>query len=122
MADHLGNPLSRRCSAITRTCRMISTTAWREPVVKATRQALAWGQSPANVLAYGLVAGMDVVGKDFGAGILFVPEVLRAANAMKAAMEVCARCWSRPACPRSAPRSSARSRATSTTSARTWSA
>jgi 5-methyltetrahydrofolate--homocysteine methyltransferase len=59
-----------------------------EPVVKATNQALAWGQSPANVLAHGLVAGMDIVGKDFGAGILFVPEVLRAANAMKAAMEI----------------------------------
>ncbi len=59
-----------------------------EPVVKATRQALAWGQSPANVLAHGLVAGMDIVGKDFGAGVLFVPEVLRAANAMKAAMEI----------------------------------
>jgi corrinoid protein of di/trimethylamine methyltransferase len=59
-----------------------------QPVVRATRQALEWGQPPANILAYGLVAGMDVVGKDFGAGVLFVPEVLRAANAMKAAMEV----------------------------------
>ncbi len=57
-------------------------------VVEATRQALAMGQSPANVLAHGLVAGMDIVGQDFGAGILFVPEVLRAANAMKAAMEI----------------------------------
>ena len=59
-----------------------------QPVVRATRQALEWGQPPANILAYGLVAGMDVVGKDFGAGVLFVPEVLRAANAMKATMEV----------------------------------
>ncbi len=59
-----------------------------DSVVSATRQALAWGQSPANVLAHGLVAGMDIVGQDFGAGILFVPEVLRAANAMKAAMVV----------------------------------
>lgn len=59
-----------------------------ESVVQATRQALEWGQSPAEILAYGLVAGMDIVGKDFGAGILFVPEVLRAANAMKAAMEL----------------------------------
>lgn len=57
-------------------------------VVEATKQALAWGQSPANVLQHGLVAGMDIVGQDFGAGILFVPEVLRAANAMKAAMEI----------------------------------
>jgi len=57
-------------------------------VVAATNQALAWGQSPGNILEHGLVAGMDVVGQDFGAGILFVPEVLRAANAMKAAMEI----------------------------------
>ena len=35
-------------------------------VVEATNQALAWGQSPANILAHGLVAGMDAVGKDFG--------------------------------------------------------
>ena len=60
----------------------------KEEVVAGTRQALEWGESPANILAYGLVAGMDIVGKDFGAGILFVPEVLRAANAMKAAMEI----------------------------------
>ena len=57
-------------------------------IVAATNQALAWGQSPDNILNHGLVAGMDVVGQDFGAGILFVPEVLRAANAMKAAMEI----------------------------------
>jgi corrinoid protein of di/trimethylamine methyltransferase len=59
-----------------------------DAVVAAAKQALTWGQSPANILAYGLVAGMDIVGQDFGAGILFVPEVLRAANAMKAAMEI----------------------------------
>lgn len=57
-------------------------------VVVGTKQALAWGQTPENVLAHGLVAGMDTVGQDFGAGILFVPEVLRAANAMKAAMDI----------------------------------
>ncbi len=60
----------------------------KDEVVEATTKALAWGQTPADVLAHGLVAGMDIVGKDFGAGILWVPEVLRAANAMKAAMEI----------------------------------
>lgn len=59
-----------------------------DKVVVGTQQALAWGQAPADILAHGLVAGMDIVGKDFGEGILFVPEVLRAANAMKAAMEI----------------------------------
>jgi 5-methyltetrahydrofolate--homocysteine methyltransferase len=60
----------------------------KDAVVEATQKALAWGQTPGDILAYGLVAGMDIVGKDFGAGILFVPEVLRAANAMKGAMEI----------------------------------
>jgi 5-methyltetrahydrofolate--homocysteine methyltransferase len=59
-----------------------------DKVVAATRRALEMEQLPADVLGLGLVAGMDAVGKDFGAGILFVPEVLRAANAMKAAMEI----------------------------------
>ena len=40
-----------------------------------------WKQSPGESLAHGLVAGMDIVGADFHDGILFVPEVLRAANA-----------------------------------------
>jgi 5-methyltetrahydrofolate--homocysteine methyltransferase len=60
----------------------------KDAVVQATQRALEWGQTPADILAHGLVAGMDIVGKDFGAGILFVPEVLRAANAMKGAMEI----------------------------------
>jgi 5-methyltetrahydrofolate--homocysteine methyltransferase len=57
-------------------------------VVEETREALSRGHSPADVLAQGLVAGMDVVGVDFRDGILFVPEVLLAANAMKAGMEI----------------------------------
>ena len=44
--------------------------------------------SPYDVLTQGLVAGMEVVGVDFRDGILFVPEVLMAAKAMKAGMEV----------------------------------
>ncbi|HXF61130.1 MAG TPA: corrinoid protein [Caldilineaceae bacterium] len=52
------------------------------------REALARGQTPQEILDKGLVAGMDIVGVDFRDGILFVPEVLLAANAMKAGMEV----------------------------------
>ena len=59
-----------------------------DEVVERSRQALEWGQSPSSVLAHGLVAGMDFVGQDFRAGTLFVPEILRAARAMKAAMEL----------------------------------
>ncbi len=45
-----------------------------------------WG--PERVLNDALVEGMRVVGEDFRDGILFVPEVLLAANAMKAGMAI----------------------------------
>ena len=61
----------------------------RDEVVAATNTALEqWQQTPGEILARGLVAGMDVVGEDFRDGILFVPEVLMAAKAMKGAMEI----------------------------------
>ena len=43
---------------------------------------------PDRVLADALVEGMRIVGIDFRDGILFVPEVLLSANAMKAGMEI----------------------------------
>ena len=52
------------------------------------REALERGQTPQEILDGGLVAGMDIVGVDFRDGILFVPEVLMAANALKAGMEI----------------------------------
>ena len=42
--------------------------------------------TPYDVLTKALVAGMTIVGIDFRDGILFVPEVLLAANAMKGGM------------------------------------
>lgn len=57
-------------------------------VVEEVHEALGRGMAPYEVLTEGLVAGMDVVGVDFRDGILFVPEVLMAANAMKAGMGV----------------------------------
>ena len=60
----------------------------KEEVAQETNEALARGYSAQDVLAKGLVAGMDIVGVDFRDGILFVPEVLMAANAMKAGMEI----------------------------------
>ena len=45
-------------------------------------------QVPYDVLTNGLVAGMEIVGNDFRDGILFVPEVLMAAKAMKAGMVI----------------------------------
>jgi corrinoid protein of di/trimethylamine methyltransferase len=60
----------------------------KEEIPLQVREALARGATPQEVLDQGLVAGMDIVGVDFRDGILFVPEVLMAANAMKAGMEV----------------------------------
>ncbi|MCL6510782.1 MAG: corrinoid protein [Anaerolineae bacterium] len=60
----------------------------KDEVVEETHEALRRGYGPTEVLAKGLVAGMDIVGVDFRDGVLFVPEVLMAANAMKAGMEI----------------------------------
>ncbi len=46
------------------------------------------GWTPYEALTRGLVGGMDIVGIDFRDGILFVPEVLMAAKAMKAGMAI----------------------------------
>ena len=59
-----------------------------ETVAQLVQQALDQGLTPAAILAGGLIAGMDVVGRDFKAGDLFVPEVLVAARAMHAGMAV----------------------------------
>ncbi|TCM78354.1 corrinoid protein [Rhodovulum steppense] len=58
----------------------------RDEVVEGVEILLARGWEPYRVLTEALVAGMTIVGKDFRDGILFVPEVLLAANAMKAGM------------------------------------
>ena len=57
-------------------------------VEEMTKGALAEGRSVQEVLTEGLIAGMSVVGEDFKHNILYVPEVLIAARAMKAGMAV----------------------------------
>ena len=57
-------------------------------IVQGTHILLGRGMSPYDVLTTALVPGMDVVGADFRDGILFVPEVLMAAKAMKAGMAI----------------------------------
>src|ERR1700761_9574783 len=59
-----------------------------DQVGKLTEQALAEGRAVQEVLTEGLIAGMSVVGEDFKHNILYVPEVLIAARAMKAGMAV----------------------------------
>jgi 5-methyltetrahydrofolate--homocysteine methyltransferase len=57
-------------------------------VEQMTKDALAEGRHFSEVLSDGLIAGMSVVGEDFKHNILYVPEVLIAARAMKAGMNV----------------------------------
>ena len=60
----------------------------RAEVIEATNILLARGWSADRVLNDALVEGMRIVGIDFRDGILFVPEVLLAANSMKGGMEI----------------------------------
>src|SRR4029078_3988665 len=57
-------------------------------IEEGTNILLARGWEPDRVLSEALVEGMRIVGIDFRDGILFVPEVLLAANAMKAGMAI----------------------------------
>ncbi len=59
-----------------------------DEIVEGTDLLLDRGWGPDRVLNEALVEGMRIVGIDFRDGILFVPEVLLAANAMKAGMEI----------------------------------
>jgi 5-methyltetrahydrofolate--homocysteine methyltransferase len=59
-----------------------------EGVEDGVHELLRRGLTPYDVMTKALVGGMDIVGVDFRDGILFVPEVLMAAKAMKAGMEI----------------------------------
>lgn len=58
-----------------------------DEAVETVEALLAQGMQPYDVLTQGLVAAMDIVGLDFRDGLLFVPEVLMSARAMKAGMQ-----------------------------------
>ncbi|MDI9595134.1 MAG: corrinoid protein [Atribacterota bacterium] len=57
-------------------------------VAELTNKALAEGLKPSEVLNSGLIKGMSEVGVKFKANEIYVPEVLIAARAMKAGMEI----------------------------------
>ena len=60
----------------------------RDEIIEGTEILLERGWAADKVLNDALVGGMTIVGIDFRDGILFVPEVLLAANAMKGGMAV----------------------------------
>ena len=57
-----------------------------DDVARLTKEALDEGVAPADILERGLIAGMQVIGVRFRDNIIFVPEVLIAARAMKAGL------------------------------------
>lgn len=61
---------------------------YAQEIVEEVGEMLERGHQPYDILNNGLIAGMDIVGADFRDGILFVPEVLMAARAMKSGMAI----------------------------------
>jgi 5-methyltetrahydrofolate--homocysteine methyltransferase len=59
-----------------------------EKVADLTKKAVDEGEKPLQIINEGLMKGMNVVGVRFKAGEMFVPEVLMAAKAMGAGMEI----------------------------------
>lgn len=60
----------------------------KEEIMEGVNIFLERGWAPYDILTKVLVTGMKTVGDDFRDGILFVPEVLLAANAMKGGMSI----------------------------------
>ncbi len=57
-------------------------------VAQLTQQGVQEGLPPLEILNEGLIAGMDVVGQNFKEGEIYVPDVLIAARAMRAGMDI----------------------------------
>ncbi len=57
-------------------------------IKKLTRQALEEGYNPQSILDNGLSPGMEIVGRGFKKGEMYVPEVLHSARTMHAAMDI----------------------------------
>ena len=60
----------------------------KEEIEESVNILLERGWAPYKILTEALVGGMTIVGQDFRDGILFVPVVLLAANAMKGGMAI----------------------------------
>ncbi|MFN2362659.1 MAG: corrinoid protein [Halarsenatibacteraceae bacterium] len=57
-------------------------------VEELVQSAIEQGLNPQEIINYGLISGMNVVGKRFKAGEMFVPEVLLSARSMKNGMKL----------------------------------
>lgn len=59
-----------------------------QQVVESTKAHLSSGMDPLDIIAHGLVAGMNIVGPRFKSGEMYVPEVIMSAKAMSGGMEL----------------------------------
>ena len=59
-----------------------------DELAKLVKEALDDGAAPKSLLNDGLIKGMDVIGDKMQTGEMFIPEVLRSANAMRDALEI----------------------------------
>ena len=59
-----------------------------EDVVEATNAAIAGGADPLEIIQNGLTAGMAIVGQQFKAGVMYIPEVLMSAKAMTVGVDL----------------------------------
>ncbi len=57
-------------------------------IVEFVQEALQAGESPLQILNEGLMPGADIVGKRFEEGEYFLPDLMLAGRALKAAMEI----------------------------------
>jgi len=80
----MSNELEERLDAIFQAVRDFA----QDRVAELVRHELALGTDAETVINDALIAAMEEVGDEFAAGRLFVPEMLMAANAMKAGLEV----------------------------------
>ena len=111
----MSNELEDRLDAIFQAVRDFA----QDRVAELVRHELALGTDAQIIINDALIAAMEEVGDEFAAGRLFVPEMLMAANAMKAGLEVLRPSLAGHAIGRSASSSSAASTVTCTTSERT---
>ncbi len=57
-------------------------------VEETTREALAAGAAPQDIVSKGLTRGMELIGQGYQEGTFFIPELLLSARAMQAALEI----------------------------------
>jgi 5-methyltetrahydrofolate--homocysteine methyltransferase len=60
----------------------------KDGLVRLLREELGAGRGPLAILNEGLLPGMNILGERFGRGEIFIPELMAAAKAMTAAMEL----------------------------------